>query len=327
MKRKDYFSGIMMILICVFVFYGWTQTVKVWGQANYPSKPVQILTGMPAGGQGDMMNRVLAEFLKKKFGQPFVVVNMTGGGGSMAANAVAKAEPDGYTVGPMGETQYMGRFVTKGHPIQLSNYKPIANFYLNENVVVVHPDSGWKTMNELIQYAKGNPGLKFANIGMGSSTWWRAMFLCKEAGIRLEGVPFEGDPGILSAVLGKHVPIGIMSYVNTKPMQTAGRLRILMTLGPEKIEGEPNLPTLAEILGRDVKIYQNIAPLFAPSRTPDPIVRTLSEAVKEISSDQAFKSKMDEMKVRIRYMDEREISNQLRYMEGLFQQILESIKQ
>jgi tripartite-type tricarboxylate transporter receptor subunit TctC len=316
----------VMFLVHTSLFLAAFQGSMVWGQSTYPSKPVQVIVPLPAGGQSDMVHRVLAEFLKKKFGQPVVVVNAVGGSGAIGANAVTKADPDGYTVGSIGENVYMARLLLKDHPFRLSEVRAVVNFYLNENVLLVAPDSPWKTAKDLIGDAKNNPKLKFGHIGEGSSTWWRGMFLCREAGINIEGVPFEGDPGVMAAVLGKHVPMGIMSYVGSKAMYKAGKLRILMTFGPEKIQGDPSIPTPAEVLGRDVKIYQNLGPLFAPVKTPDNCVQALSNAVKEATLDPAFRSKMDEMNIIIKYMNAEEINSQIKYMTDLFIKLLESVK-
>lgn len=304
MKRQF----VLPIVLLFLVLWG-IQGVEVFGQSKFPSKPIELVISFPPGGGTDLAARILAESLKNKLGQPVLVINKPGANGIHAVNYLIKSDPDGHTIASMGDAQaIINFFMLKSVPYKVSDFRIIAQWAFYGSTIVVAADSPWKTIKEFIQYAKANPGVRYADQGKGSSVWLQVQFLAKETGMTLEEVPFKGDMEVLAAVSGKHIPMGIVAYVTAKPQQEAGKLRMLMIYAPGGMEGEPNLPTLEEVINKDVGIYPPCLSIFVPAKTPDYIVDILSKALKEVTSDPVFKSKMKEIGMNIKYLDEKQVT-------------------
>jgi len=308
MRRKGYGSSTKVLIFALGLFtIGTLCSDRVLAAAQYPAKPVELVLCLDAGGQTDVAVRILGDFLQKKWGQPVVVVNKPGAGGMLGASYLAKAAPDGYTIASMGDAQQITAFILHKPPYKLSDLKVVCQWGYHNTSMAVPSDSPFKTMKEFIEYAKKNPGVKYGHHRKGSSPWMQSQYLINEAGIKMDGVSFNGDPGVLTALLGKHVPIGTLGYVTARAQKEAGKIRMLMTFSPDGIEGEPDLPTLAQVLGKkDARIYPPSMAIFVPAGTPAPIVSVIHKAVKEITADKEFREKMKEMGIGVKYADEAE---------------------
>jgi tripartite-type tricarboxylate transporter receptor subunit TctC len=316
----------VLLIVLLFLIWG-IQGMEVLGQSKYPSKPIELIITFPPGGQTDLATRILAEWLKNKLGQPVLVINKPGGSGMLGASTLAKSSPDGYTIASMGDSQaIINFFLLKSVPYKLSDFRIIAQWAFHGSVIVVPGDSQWKTMKEFIQYAKANPGIRYADQGKGSSVWMQMQYLFKEAKLVMEEVPFNGDMEILSAVSGKHIPMGILGYVTAKPQQDAGKLRMLMTFVPWGIEGEPSLPTIKDVLEKEVSLDAPLMAIFVPAKTPDYVVEILSKAFKETISDPAFRSKMKEIGLGVKYMDEKQLAARNKLQAEVIKNILAEAK-
>ncbi len=176
---------------------------------NYPSRPIRLLHGFAAGGAADTLSRIIADGLSKRLGQPVVVEAKPGAGGNIAADAVAKSEPDGYTIG----------LVTGAHAISAVtykqlNYQPTESFAMISTVVyyalvvAVRSDSAAKTLGELIAMAREKPGaLSFGSVGFGSTHHLASELLNSMVGIDIVHVPYRGDAQTVTALLGGEVPV------------------------------------------------------------------------------------------------------------------------
>ena len=319
-KKRSIFAVEVLVSISVLLFVLEFQSNEVLGQAGYPSKPIELVGTDRPGAQPDVAQRMLAEFLKQRLGQPVIVVSKPGAGGMLGTNYLAKAIPDGYTITSIGDAQTITAFLLHKPPYKLDELRGVCLWGYHNNVMAVPADSPWKTMKEFIEYAKKNPGVKYCHPGKGYSPWVQVQFLAAQAGIQIEGVPFNAD-ALASAIMGKQVPIGICGYTSASPQAEAGKLRMLMTFTPGGIEGEPNLPTLKEVLGKDVMIYPPVMAIFVPAKTPESVVQTLRKAVKEITSDPTFLSKMKELGVGVKFGDEEEFHTRQKYMTEVIKKI------
>lgn len=318
-RRRISIREVLVFVLLLFLV-GEFHNNEATGQTNYPSKPIELIGCDKAGSQGDIAQRILAEFLKPKLGQPVIVVAKPGAGGMLGTNYVAKAEPDGYTLVSMGYAETVTAFLLHKPPYKLDDFRAVCMYGQHNNVMAVPADSPWKTMKEFISYAKKNPGVKYCHPGKGYTPWVQAEYFAARAGIQLDGVPFSAD-ALASSVVAKQVPIGIMGYTSASPQAAAGRLRMLMTFTPEGIEGEPNLPTLQEVLGNDVIIYPPAMAIFVPAKTPDSVVQTLHKVVKEITSDPAFTTKMRELGAGVKYGTAEEFYARHKYMTELIKRM------
>lgn len=273
------------------------------GAEKYPSRSIQIVCGFAAGGASDMTNRLWARNLEKQLGVSVAPVNKPGGGGVIAVTFVANAPPDGYTLGNFSD--HLGTAILLGQATyKLEDLRVVASLSLVANTIVVHPDSPWKTFQELVDYSKKNPGLKYGHQGVGSSINIRMENLNKVAGLGWIGVPLKGDGEIGPAVLGKHIPVGSMSAGAAKPLADAGKLRILFCFEPAVEVGlDPSTPDFAAVFGKAIPDIDIPTYLVVSSKTPEPIVQFLKQTMERVSKDPEFIKDNQGMFMRVRYVD------------------------
>ena len=261
---------------------------------NYPTRPIRLLHGFAAGGAADTLSRIIADGLSKRLGQPVVVEAKPGAGGNIAADAVAKSEPDGYTIG----------LVTGAHAISAAtyrqlNYQPVESFDMISTVVyyalvvAVRSDSPAKTLGELIAIAKEKPGaLSFGSVGFGSTHHLAGELLNSMAGIDIVHVPYRGDAQTVTALLGGEVPVIIGTPVLIASQIQSGAMRGLAVTAPSRIALLPNVPTIDEagVKGYDVRTW---AGLLAPKGTPAAIINALNAATLDALKDPEVKQRLE----------------------------------
>ena len=215
---------------------------------DYPTRPVRILVGFAAGSAFDILARLIAQWLSERLGQPFVVENRSGAAGSVATEAVARARPDGYTL------------LITGSPDAI-------NATLYDNVMVVHPSLPAKTVPEFIAYAKANPGkISMASAGVGSSSHMSGELFKMMAGVSMVHVPYRGQAPALTDLLGGQVQVDFSTMPPAIEYVKAGKLQALAVTSPERFEGLPDIPAMAEYLpGYEASLLTGLG---APSNTP-----------------------------------------------------------
>lgn len=259
---------------------------------NWPEKPVKLILPYAPGGATDAIARPWSEKLSQAFGQPFVVENRGGAGGMIGTEAAAKSAPDGYSL-----------LLTPNAPLSVlptlrqTPYDPIKGFAPVARVgdlvcgFVVHASLGIKSMAELIEYAKKNPGkLTYGSAGLGTATHLRIEMLKLKAGIDILHVPYRGSADALNDLLPGTVHM--MNEIVVLPHVKAGKLVLLNINFPTRHPDFPDVPTLTEagIANSDVPVWYS---LFAPAGTPAPIIQKLHAKVDEIA-------KTDDMIARMR---------------------------
>lgn len=215
---------------------------------GFPSRPVTLYCAFPAGGPTDQVFRVLAEAAAKHLGQPVVVENKPGAGGTLAALALRNARPDGHTLAQMP----MGMFRIP-HMQAKPTFDPIGDFTYVINLTgytfgfVVPVNSPIKSIKDLVAHAKANPGkFSYASTGIGTSPHLAVEEFAQRAGIQLNHVPFKGNADLMQAILGGHVD-GASDSTGWAPAVEAGKLRLLATYGSKRTKRWPNVPTLTEL--------------------------------------------------------------------------------
>ncbi len=268
--------------------------VPAWAQKNYPSQPIRLLHGFAPGGAADTLSRIIAEGLQKKLGQPVVVEAKQGAGGNIAADAIAKAQPDGYTLG----------LVTGGHAISAAtykslNFKPVDDFEMISTlvyyslVIAVRADYPAKTLADLLSEAKAKPGaLSFGSVGFGSTHHLAGELLASDAGVELVHVPYRGDSQAITALLGGDVPMIVGTGVLLAPQIESGAVRGLAVTSPTRIALLPNVPTIDEagVRGYDVRTW---AGLIAPKGTPSQLIAMLNGIVQELLKDPDIRKRLE----------------------------------
>ena len=251
--------------------------------ANYPSQQIRIVVPFPAGGTADMLPRIVAEKLRQKWNQTVIVDNRSGAGGNIGAEAVASSTADGYTLlasppGPVAINENLYRKLT----YKPSDLVPITVIGTAPNVLDVRPDFPARTVKELIDYAKANPGkVTFASQGNGSTSHLTAILFEKLTGTQMVHVPYRGTAPALQDIMGNTVDLFFDNLGSSLSLHQGGKLRILGVCGPERAPSLADVPTVREAGVADFTSVTWFA-LMAPQGTPQAIIAKLNAAVTEI---------------------------------------------
>jgi tripartite-type tricarboxylate transporter receptor subunit TctC len=285
--------------------FGIAPALHAQAPAGYPNRPVMLLVPTAAGGTTDIAARMLGVPLGAALGQTVVVDNKGGANGVIAASAVKRAEPDGYTL----LMQYSGYhvitpLVSKQAPQwEAKDFVPVANVLSAPQIVVVRADLPFKTMGELVAYAKAHPGkINYASSGNGSLQHATGAMLEQQAGIQLTHIPYKGTGPALQDLLGGQVDITFGTAPPFVPHIQSGKLRVLATTGKTRLPSLPDVPTTAEA-GLPKLDATSWFAVFAPARTPKPIVDKLTAEIARIVSTPAFRQKAQEQGATADYLN------------------------
>ena len=243
---------------------------------QYPARPVRIVIPFPAGGASDTIGRTLGDALSAQLGQPVVIDNRPGAAGRLATEILAKSEPDGYTlmVGGVGPLS-ISPALYKNLPYDSEkSFTAISRAGEILNVMVVNPSSGARDVKQFIEIAKKRPGeLRYGSSGPGQLDHLAGVFFERLAGVRMSHVPYKGGGPALIDLIAGDLQVMFSTYVVAAPHVTAGKLRALAVTTATRQPLLANLPPVAETLpGYGVSNWNGI---FAPARTPQPIVDRL----------------------------------------------------
>jgi len=270
----------------------------------YPVKPITLIVPTAPGGTTDIAARMLAEPLGKALGQTVIVDNRGGASGALAAVAVKRAEPDGYTL----LMQYSGYHVITPYvsrqPAQweAKDLQPVANVLSAPQVVVVREGLPVKTMAELIAFAKKEPGkVTYASSGNGSLQHVTGAMIEQQAGVQLTHVPYKGTGPALQDLLGAQVDLTFGTPPPYMQFIQSGKLRALAVTGKTRLPSLPNVPTAAEA-GLPKLDATSWFGVFAPAKTPRPIVDRLTAEIAKILATPAFQQKAAEQGAAADYM-------------------------
>ncbi len=249
---------------------------------DYPTRPITLVVPYAAGGGNDAMARIVADRMSAALGQQIVIENRGGAGGSIATRQVARAEPDGYTLG-LGGTGTLAidptLYPNVGYDPR-KDFAPIGLIATSALVVLVHPALPAKNIPELIALAKRKPGkLNYASAGAGSGIHLGTELFAYMAGIKLTHIPYKGSAPALTDLVGGHVAIYFSSLPPAIGLVRDGKVRALAVTGPTRSKILPDLPTVAEVAlpGYAAVLHYGIV---APAGTPRPIVDKLAAALR-----------------------------------------------
>jgi tripartite-type tricarboxylate transporter receptor subunit TctC len=268
------------------------------GAEDYPTRPVTLILPLGAGGAMDILARGQFEpKLKERLGKPVVIENRTGGGTVIAATAVAKAPPDGYTLFfvPAGTLTTNARLYKKLPYDPAKDFTPIALTSSVAFVLVVHPSLPVHSMKELVAYAKERPGqLAFGSTGIGATPHLAVEIVMRDAGVKMTHVPYRGMPQAVSDVVGNHVQMVFADPAGAPPLIKDGKLRPLAVSSRVRIGALPDVPTMDEagFTGFEAVSWHMIV---GPAGMPKDIVDRLHAEFKRIATSPDFKAQVDRM--------------------------------
>ena len=248
---------------------------------DYPNRPVRLIIPFPPGGSNDVVGRMVAKQLSEKLGQQVFVDNRGGAGGTIGTEAVAKADPDGYTLAIVSIAHAVNPALYTLHYDPIKSFTPISILATGPNVLVDNPTSPIKSVKDLLRMAKEKPGeLDYASAGVGSFQHLGAELFKLEAKVNLTHVPYKGGGPAMQDVIAGHVKIMFSSLVQTTPFIKSGALIALGTGGAKRNPVLPDVPTIAEA-GVPGYVGDNWWGIVAPAGLPQPIADKVYKAVQE----------------------------------------------
>jgi tripartite-type tricarboxylate transporter receptor subunit TctC len=260
---------------------------------DYPNRPVKIVVPFTAGSATDILARTVGQKLGELWGQPVVVDNRAGAGGTIGAGVVAKSPPDGYTLMVHSAAQAVNPYIYPSLPYDtLKDFVQVVPLAGQPNVLVVAPATGYKTVADLIADAKKKPaGLNFGSAGIGSGTHINAEKFKLAAGIDVMHIPYKGTPEALSDTMGGRVTYFFSPISAALPLVRDGKLVALGVSSAKRSSVLPNVPTIAEsgLPGFDYNLWIG---LFAPSGTPADVVEKISRDVNRVLREPDAKERM-----------------------------------
>lgn len=285
-KRTQAVLAEVTVIGLVLIFLG--ERVQGATGEKYPTKPIEILVPYPAGAAVDVMSRMIADAGLKYLKQPIVVINKPGANGSIAAADVLSSKPDGHKL-LMASNVFPAMTVkTQRVPFNADDLAPIACFFEYIQGIAVRSDSPWKTLHELVEYARKNPNkLKIGHNGRGTTQHLPLMIIFKEA--QIIDIPFKGSAERIPALLGGHIEAGVLTYQPMRSHMRAGKLRLLVLLSDRRFSDPSGVPSALELGYTEVAKLNTFNGLFIHKDTPEEIKKILIDTCKKIYEDPKFK--------------------------------------
>ena len=267
--------------------------------AEYPEKPVEVIVGYSAGGGTDVMARTVAQFLEKEVNGSVVVKNMPGAGGQIGFTEVAKAAPDGYTLGTFNLPAALALTHDRDADYDVNSYTYLANFVEDPNTITVAASSPFQTLGELLDAAKADPGaITLGLSSLGGNDHFGANMIAAASGAEFTLVPFKGASNARTAIMGGHVSGGTMTLGQTTNFPD--ELRVLAVLAGERSPFRPDVPTAKE-LGFDVQM-SSLRGIVAPAGMDKAMADQLRAALTAVNENPEFQAMMAEQGNPIAFM-------------------------
>ncbi len=264
-------------------------------QSDYPNRPIRLVSPSPPAGVHDVIGRLWAERIKPYLGT-VVVENKPGAGTLIGATEVAKADPDGYTLLIGSTSSHVIAPVLSAHTTfePLRDLTTIAIVSSSATAIAVHPSVPARTLKELIEYAKANPGkLSYGSAGIGSMSQMSGeLFKQLAGGLNILHVPYKGAGPSITDLISGHIPIATPNATGqVLDLHTSGKIRVLAINAQSRLKGAPGIPTAIE-QGLDGMTAEFFCGIFAPAHTPKPIIDRVNQATQKLLHDEDFQSRL-----------------------------------
>ncbi|WP_372618051.1 Bug family tripartite tricarboxylate transporter substrate binding protein [Falsiroseomonas sp.] len=282
-------------------------------RAAWPERPITMIVAFPPGGGTDVAARTLARFLERELGQSVVVLNRGGAGGEIGWAELARARPDGYTVGFINTPNLLTIPIERRARYKLEDFAPIANIVDDPGGFFVPNDSRFRTLADLVAYARANPGdVTYGTTGIGSDDHLATLAFQRLAGVELTHVPFSGAAQVRSAILGKQIDVAAMNMGEGLADMRQGQLRPLGQMAEARWDQAADVPTFRE-QGFDV-VQGSMRGLAAPAGVPAETRERLATAVRRVMEDPEFRRLAEQQALPLRYLGPDEYGTELSRM-------------
>lgn len=306
---------------CAFFLLAALASSAVLAQA-YPSKPITLIVPWPPGGRTDLTARLTAQYMGEVIGQTVVVVTHTGASGVAGAKKVSGAPADGYTLGMFSSgvvaTQY-----TVPTPSDLDEYAPVALVNADAATVAINASARYRTLQEFVAYAKGNPGKVKLGTAPGTSAHLMSALFAKAADLQLHVIPYGGGGGRSAALAGNHVDVDVDVPAIYKSLLDAGKIRLLGLGAEKRSELYPDLPTLRE-QGIDC-VIGTWNGVFAPKAVPGEILARVERALASVVQSQRFVEAMNKALLDVRYLNRADFERFLKQEDATTKQLVKEL--
>lgn len=325
MKKRSWKSKVSLLLLCLVFILLFTELASSQEEdiAKYPSRPITFIFPYAAGANLDLAFRLLTKEAEKFLGQPIMVVNKVGGGGTIGVAAVAAAKPDGYTIGQTGgSAMFVEPFFEKVpyHPVK--DFRQIIQVVSSSMGLVVRADSPYKRFQDIVEYARKNPKkLTYGTAGAKNMQYFVISQIAKREKVEFALVPFKAGSEAEMALLGGHIQFVAGGYSHS--LIEAGKTRLLLLLREERSPLNPEIPILKDI-GYDLPcpMYASVA---CAKGVPDGIVKKLEQAFTEATKQPAFIKGMKDLKADTFYRNGKEMEEYVARNYSFFAELLKEM--
>ncbi len=282
------------VLLVVAAFAVFAAGLAPAAPQEWPQKPIRIIISFGPGGGSDIVGRILAQAMQDKLGQPVVIENRPGAAGTLGNEAVAKADPDGTTLGVMTAGQIIAAVLNKSLRYDtLTAFDPVAQVATASLMIVTRPDFPANNVKELVAAAKANPGkYVFGSPGFGATQHLAAELFKQTAGINLLHVPFRTSPDVIAALLGRQVDVLFETVSAVLGQVHSGQLKALAVTGKDRFPAVPEVPTAVEsgvLPGYDVTTWYGV---FAPRGVPPPVIAKLNKTLNDVIAQEDVRARL-----------------------------------
>lgn len=266
---------------------------------DYPQRPVRLVVPFGAGGSYDPVARVISQYVGESFKQSIVIDNRGGASGILGAEIIARANPDGYTIGILGNNHTITAALRNDVPHDVTkDFTPIMRVGIVDNAVVVHPSVPAKTLKDLIALAKANPGkYNYGSGGNAGSTHFAGELFKSLAGVNVVHVPYKSGGPAVTALLGNEVQMMVLNMINAEPHIKSGRMRGLAIAAKTRHPLTPDMPTTAEAGLPGLEMSQWYG-MVTPNGVPRPVLARLESEFKRMAENPEARAKLASQGVR-----------------------------
>ena len=304
--RRGWIQGIIAAAMVVTAVPATAQTTP----SSWPNKPIRYIVPFAPGGTTDILARTVGERLGAALGQPIVVENKPGQGGSIGAAELARSAPDGYTIGggTISSHAINATLYDKLSYDPVTSFAPITMYATQPNVLLIHPSVPAKNLREFIDLLKANPGkYAFGSAGNGTSQHISGELFKTMAAVQMQHIPYRGSGQMMPELLGGNLPVAVDNIATAIQHVNAGKLRALAVTSATRSVVAPDVPTMAEsgLAGYDISSWQAV---FAPAGTPAPIVERLYTEISRILKTPDIQKRLGDLGLNISDMTPAQLS-------------------